>query len=74
MRDFNDLFEKIKDILSNETEGKIKDFHVAEELSLTPNNLYNRRNRNSLPFEEILDFCKRREINPLEMFYVKDEK
>ena len=73
MRDTNDMFEKIKDVLSNEIEGIVKDLHVAEELLLTPNNICLRRKRNSIPFEEVLDFCKRREINPLEMFYKKDE-
>jgi hypothetical protein len=65
----HDLFENLKDILSKEVEGKVFDCHVADAISMTEDNVRQRRRRNSIPFEEVLDFCKKRDLNPLELFY-----
>ncbi len=61
---FEEIIEKIKDILSNEIgERKVLNKDVAKALGITPENLSVLKKRNKIPFEEIAYFCAKRKIS-----------
>ena len=61
---FEEIIEKIKDILSNEIgEKKVLNKDVAKALGITPENLSVLKKRNKIPFEEIAYFCAKRKIS-----------
>ena len=63
MNSFNEVLEKIKDILSKEKNKKIFDKDVANELGLTQANLATLKSRDRIPYQQILDFCARKKIS-----------
>ena len=65
-----EILEKFKDILSvYHPNKKVKLCDIANVLRLKEANLYSRKKRNAVPFEEILLFCKRTGHNPIEIFF-----
>ncbi|HGZ70044.1 MAG TPA: LexA family transcriptional regulator, partial [Nitratifractor sp.] len=59
-----EIIEKIKDILSNELEGKkVYDKDVAEALGISKESLSHFKKRNSVPLEQIVYFCAKRKIS-----------
>jgi len=61
---FEQIIEKIKDILSNELGNKkVYNKDVAKALGLTPENLSMLKKRNKIPFEELAFFCAKRKIS-----------
>ena len=58
MKTFSDIVEAIKDIVSSEfPDKKVFDKDVAELLDISQMNFATMKNRNKIPFTELLDFC-----------------
>jgi len=63
MKNFSDIVESIKDIVSEDHPGKkIFDKDVAEMLGVSQMNFATMKKRDKIPFHELLDFCARRSI------------
>ncbi len=63
MKNFTDVVESIKDIVSEEFPGrKIFDKDVADMLGVSQMNFATMKKRNKIPFNELLDFCAKRSI------------
>lgn len=59
-----DVLNKIKDILSEEVGNrKVFDKDVAEALDINQITLATMKNRNKIPYKEILEFCAKRKIS-----------
>jgi len=64
MFNFKDIIDKIKDIISSEMGNKkIYDKDIALSLSINHLTFATMKNRNKLPYQEILDFCAVRKIS-----------
>lgn len=60
----NEIIERLKDVLSADGKnGKIFDKDVADALDLTQANFATMKNRNKIPFSNILDFCALKKIS-----------
>lgn len=60
----DEIIEKLKDILSADGKnGKVFDKDVAESLDLTQANFATMKNRNKIPYSNILEFCARKKIS-----------
>ena len=57
MLDFEEIIEKLRDILSTEKDGKVFDKDIAAALDITSVNFATMKKRDSVPFSNILDFC-----------------
>lgn len=63
MKDFSEIVEEIKDIVSGEMPGKkVFDKDVAAMLGISQMNFATLKRRNKIPYEELLDFCAKRSI------------
>ena len=63
MKNFIDIVESIKDIVSQEFPGrKIFDKDIADLLGISQMNFATMKKRNRIPFHELLDFCAKRSI------------
>jgi phage repressor protein C with HTH and peptisase S24 domain len=64
MRDFLDIVEEIKNIISAEFRGKkVFDKDVADMLGISQMNFATMKKRNKIPFNELLDFCATKSIS-----------
>jgi len=64
MNNFNEIIEKVKDIISNESEtGKVFDKDVAAELGISQATFATMKKRGAIPFKELMEFCARRKIS-----------
>ena len=72
MLDVNDIIEKLKDVLSTETDKKIFDKDVANELYISQANFATMKTRNKIPFSNILDFCALKKISINWLLYGQD--
>jgi len=64
MNNFNEIIEKIKDIISNESEtGKVFDKDVAAELGISQATFATMKKRGAIPYKELMEFCARRKIS-----------
>lgn len=73
MLPFEEIVERIKDILSKEIgEKKIYDKDVARALGLRPEHLSMLKKRGKVPFKELLDFCAQRNISINWLLYDQD--
>ncbi len=64
MKSFTYIVEEIKDIISPDYEGrKIFDKDVADILGISRMNFATLKKRNRIPFNELLDFCAKRNIS-----------
>lgn len=60
----SEIIEKLKDVLSTDgKEGKVFDKDVAEALELSQANFATMKNRNKIPYSNILDFCALKKIS-----------
>lgn len=60
----NEIIERLKDVLSTDGKnGKVFDKDVADALELTQANFATMKNRNKIPFSNILDFCALKKIS-----------
>jgi phage repressor protein C with HTH and peptisase S24 domain len=70
-----EIIEKIKDILSNEMEGKrVYDKDVAEALGISKESLSHFKKRNSVPLEQIVYFCAKRKISINWILFAQEPK
>ena len=58
-----EIIERLKDILSNEIEGKVYDKDVASALGISKESLSHLKKRGSVPYEQISKFCAKRDIS-----------
>jgi phage repressor protein C with HTH and peptisase S24 domain len=66
----NDIVDKLKDILSESTiQRKIFDKDVAEALNIPQGTFASMKKRNSIPYEEILEFCAVKKISVNWLFF-----
>lgn len=72
MNNIKKQIENIKDILSPFLgDRKVFDKDVASVLSLNQATLQSRKSRNGTIADEILCFCKRTGVNPMDIFFGK---
>lgn len=69
MRDFQTIIAVLKEYIAQNKEIKIYDKDVAKLLHISQSNFATMKKRNSTPFAEILEFCKREEICSDEIFF-----
>lgn len=61
---FDEITERLKDILSDEVgDKKVYDKDVADALEISPAAFATMKRRNRIPYEEIVSFCSRRRIS-----------
>ena len=72
MLHFDEIIEKLRDILSTEKDGKIFDKDIATALNITSVNFATMKKRDSVPFSNILDFCALKKISINWMLYGQD--
>jgi len=68
-RTTSDIGETIKDIISHEFTGFISHKAVSKVLGMSQNNWAMHRSRNSIPFDELLQFCHKYNVNPFFLIY-----
>lgn len=67
-----EVVENIKDVLSRHiTENKVCDWHVADALEITAENLATLKSRDSMPLKEIILFCDRCGLDPMKIVMKK---
>ncbi len=70
MNSFNEIIEKIKDIISTEsTTGKVFDKDVAAELGISQATFATMKKRGAVPYKELMEFCARRKISINWLFF-----
>jgi hypothetical protein len=70
MNGFNEIIEKIKDVISNETEnGKVFDKDVASELNISQATFATMKKRGAVPYKELMEFCARRKLSINWLFF-----
>ena len=63
MKNFGEIVEEIKDIISSDIPGKkVFDKDVAAALDISQMNFATMKKRDKIPFEELLNFCAKRSI------------
>lgn len=63
---FYEIKEKLK-----KTMGVPSDRFMSEDLGIKYENFRNRVLRNAIPFREVIEFCKDKELNPMEILYTE---
>lgn len=70
MNGFNEIIEKIKDIISTESKtGKVFDKDVAAELGISQATFATMKKRGAVPYRELMEFCARRKISINWLFF-----
>jgi len=70
MNTFNEIIEKVKDIISNESSnGKVFDKDVAAELGISQATFATMKKRGAIPYKELMEFCARRKISINWLFF-----
>ncbi len=70
MNSFNEIIEKVKDIISNEVKsGKVFDKDVAAELGISQATFATMKKRGAIPYKELMEFCARRKISINWLFF-----
>ncbi len=72
MLHFDEIIEKLRDVLSLERKGKVFDKDIATALDITSVNFATMKKRDSVPFSNILDFCALKKISINWMLYGQD--
>ena len=68
--DLNNIVNKLKDVLSESViSSKVFDKHVAEALNIPQGTFASMKKRNSIPYEEILEFCAIKKISVNWLFF-----
>lgn len=64
MKNFLEIVEEIKNVLSSEySDKRVYDKDVAEALGISQMNFATMKKRNKIPFDELLDFCALKSIS-----------
>jgi len=70
MNSFNEIIEKVKDIISNDSvNGKVFDKDVAAELGISQATFATMKKRGAIPYKELMEFCARRKISINWLFF-----
>jgi hypothetical protein len=69
MRDFHGVIEELKLYLSVSEQKKVLDKDVAVALNMSQANFATIKRRNSTPYKNILEFCKKEELCCSEIFF-----
>ncbi|MDY0117189.1 MAG: helix-turn-helix domain-containing protein [Sulfurimonadaceae bacterium] len=69
MRDFHTIILVLKEYMSYKCTTKIRDKDLAEALGISQSNFATIKKRNSIPFEQVLNFCKREKLSCCEVFF-----
>ncbi len=73
MLQVSDIIEKLKDVLSKQTDdSKIFDKDVATALEISQANFATMKTRNKIPFSSVLDFCALKKISINWLLYGQD--
>ena len=68
-----EMIERLKDAISIRTGNRlVKDWHVADEIMISPANLATMIKRDSPPLREIILFCNKNWIDPLRIVIKKN--
>jgi len=69
MRDFKTIVQELKFYLAENVEEKVYDKEVADALGISPINFATLKRRNSIPYEQIIEFCYKEELCCSEVFF-----
>ena len=69
MRDFHGVIKELKYYLADGKNVKILDKDLANELGITQAQFATIKSRNSTPYANVLEFCKREDICCVELFF-----
>ena len=69
MRDFRAIIKELKLYLAKNKSTKVYDKDVANALGITQVNFATIKRRNSIPYENIIRFCKKENLCCSEIFY-----
>jgi phage repressor protein C with HTH and peptisase S24 domain len=70
MVDFSEIIEKIKDVISSHKDSKkIFDKDVADILGIPQASFATMKKRNSIPYQELLEFCATKKISANWLFF-----
>ena len=69
MKDFEAIIKDLKLYLADDKSAKVLDKDVANELGITQAQFATIKSRNSTPYVNILEFCKREDICCIELFF-----
>ena len=70
MLDFNEILERLKDIISSKTLGRqVYDKDVAQKLGISPATFATMKKRGSIPYKEIMEFCAKNKISINWLFF-----
>jgi len=70
MIDFSEIIEKLKDVISTKKiGGKVFDKDVAMELGIPQTSFATMKKRNSIPYEELMQFCAQRKLSINWLFF-----
>lgn len=72
MLHFDEIIEKLRDVLSTEKKNKVFDKDIATALDISSVNFATMKKRDSVPFSNILDFCALKKISINWMLYGQD--
>ena len=71
MRDFHSIIVELKKYLPKTNGVKVYDKDVADALEISQANFATIKKRNSIPYKEVLQFCKKNDLCCNEIFFVK---
>jgi hypothetical protein len=70
MVEFGEIIEKLKDVISTKKiGGKVFDKDVAMELGIPQASFATMKKRNSIPYEELMQFCARKKLSINWLFF-----
>ncbi len=70
MLEFNEILERLKDIISSRTIGRqVYDKDVSVQLGITPATFATMKKRGSIPYREIMEFCAKNKISINWLFF-----
>lgn len=64
-----EMMERVKDIVCKAYKGKVFDKDVAIHLDIDHMRLATNKKRNTMPFKEVLVFCKRMNYDPMKLLF-----
>ena len=69
MRDFQSVIEVLKTYLLDDNQVKVLDKDVAKALNISQSKFATIKRRNSMPFKNILKFCRRENLCCSDIFF-----
>lgn len=72
--DTREVVERLKDIMSNEIDGIVFDWHVADAIGIPYSTMRVNILKNRLPLKEITIYCYRKEINLYQILFTNINK